>query len=91
MWQVARPEETARPDDIAMTDGIAKHGNIAMPDDSATPDDSARPDKVMHQPHDAPLVKCPFNKTFLAEPTVPTALMSFPESGNTWTRHIIDH
>ena len=36
------------------------------------------------------VVCCPATKLYLETPRAPTALMSFPGSGNTWARHIIE-
>lgn len=36
------------------------------------------------------IVCCPVTKTYLQAPRTPTALMSYPGSGNTWIRHIIE-
>lgn len=36
------------------------------------------------------LVCCPTSKTYLKTPQTPTALMTYPGSGNTWVRHIIE-
>lgn len=36
------------------------------------------------------ITSCPAYKTYLEVPRTPTALISFPGSGNTWVRHIIE-
>lgn len=33
---------------------------------------------------------CPTYKTYLKTPQTPTALITYPGSGNTWVRHIIE-
>lgn len=36
------------------------------------------------------VVCCPTSRTYLKTPKTPTALMTYPGSGNTWVRHIIE-